>query len=171
MCRGSCRCAAGASAAPNRTPALCRAAAGAAQSTAGPAVAARDPSPSPPAPAPASSNGAGAGASALTFQEAVARLQQYWAAQGCAVWVPHNSEARHMLPQSTQGSTSTAGRKIGVCLVVHTPDALRQGRPCMHACHILAGPTSGKVAPHASCLLRAQWPYLSLSSHVLLDRT
>jgi len=47
------------------------------------------------APAPASANGTGGGQdAALTFQEAVARLQQYWAAQGCAVWVPHNSEAR-----------------------------------------------------------------------------
>ncbi len=47
------------------------------------------------APAPASANGTGGGQdAALTFQEAVARLQQYWAAQGCAVWVPHNSEVR-----------------------------------------------------------------------------
>lgn len=47
------------------------------------------------APAPASASGTGGGQdAALTFQEAVARLQQYWAAQGCAVWVPHNSEVR-----------------------------------------------------------------------------
>lgn len=40
------------------------------------------------------SNGAGkpATATALTFQEAVARLQEYWASVGCAVWQPFNSE-------------------------------------------------------------------------------
>ena len=27
-----------------------------------------------------------------TFQEAVARLQEYWARQGCVVWLPHNGE-------------------------------------------------------------------------------
>jgi hypothetical protein len=56
----------------------------------------------PPAAAPAGqqqqhagSNGASsqAGAStAPTFQEAVQRLQNYWAAQGCIVWLPHNTE-------------------------------------------------------------------------------
>ena len=41
-----------------------------------------------------SSNGASprAKAAALTFQEAVARLQEYWASVGCAVWQPFNSE-------------------------------------------------------------------------------
>lgn len=29
-----------------------------------------------------------------TFQEAVQRLQSYWASVGCAVWLPHNTEAR-----------------------------------------------------------------------------
>ena len=50
----------------------------------------------PDAPPPASANGTSGSTKteALTFQEAVARLQQYWAAQGCAVWVPHNSEVR-----------------------------------------------------------------------------
>jgi glycyl-tRNA synthetase len=28
----------------------------------------------------------------VTFQDAIARLQGYWAAQGCAVWLPHNVE-------------------------------------------------------------------------------
>ncbi|CAL8470617.1 g10159 [Coccomyxa elongata] len=32
------------------------------------------------------------GATTLTFQEAVARLQEYWASVGCAVWQPFNSE-------------------------------------------------------------------------------
>ena len=31
-------------------------------------------------------------AAALTFQEALARLQEYWASVGCAVWQPFNSE-------------------------------------------------------------------------------
>lgn len=30
--------------------------------------------------------------SAPSFQEAVARLQEYWAKQGCVVWLPHNTE-------------------------------------------------------------------------------
>lgn len=29
---------------------------------------------------------------APTFQEAIAKLQNYWAAQGCAIWLPHNTE-------------------------------------------------------------------------------
>lgn len=43
-----------------------------------------------------SSNGAAkpTGAATLTFQEAVARLQEYWASVGCAVWQPFNSEVR-----------------------------------------------------------------------------
>jgi hypothetical protein len=27
-----------------------------------------------------------------TFQEALSRLQQYWASVGCAAWLPHNTE-------------------------------------------------------------------------------
>ena len=42
--------------------------------------------------AEASSNGTGRDASVLTFQEAIARLQSYWASLGCAVWQPCNSE-------------------------------------------------------------------------------
>ncbi len=37
------------------------------------------------------SNGA-AREAVLTFQEAIARLQSYWASVGCAVWQPFNSE-------------------------------------------------------------------------------
>lgn len=29
---------------------------------------------------------------APTFQEAISRLQQYWASVGCAMWLPHNTE-------------------------------------------------------------------------------
>ena len=39
-----------------------------------------------------SGNGANSDAHALTFQEAIARLQSYWASVGCAVWQPFNSE-------------------------------------------------------------------------------
>ena len=51
-----------------------------------------------------SSNGSGeaqshAPAAALTFQEAVARLQQYWASVGCTVTLPFNSEVRPPLLQ------------------------------------------------------------------------
>ena len=28
----------------------------------------------------------------LSFQDAVLRLQTYWAAQGCVIWQPHNQE-------------------------------------------------------------------------------
>ncbi len=39
------------------------------------------------------SNGArGGSATAPTFQEAVRRLQDYWASVGCLVWLPHNTE-------------------------------------------------------------------------------
>ncbi|KAK9839286.1 hypothetical protein WJX81_005719 [Elliptochloris bilobata] len=91
---GQQRCAAGTLPGPHRAHSRCRAASGATQSAAAAPVTAHDPSPNPSVPASASSNGTGAraGAGALTFQEAVARLQQYWAAQGCAVWLPHNSE-------------------------------------------------------------------------------
>ena len=36
------------------------------------------------------------GISVPTFQEAIFRLQQYWSAQGCIVWLPHNTEVRHV---------------------------------------------------------------------------
>lgn len=29
---------------------------------------------------------------APTFQEAISRLQEYWASVGCALWLPHNTE-------------------------------------------------------------------------------
>lgn len=31
---------------------------------------------------------------APTFQDAISRLQTYWANQGCAVYLPHNTEVR-----------------------------------------------------------------------------
>lgn len=43
-------------------------------------------------------NGAAAGgaangnATAPTFQDAIRKLQDYWASVGCVVWMPHNSE-------------------------------------------------------------------------------
>lgn len=38
-------------------------------------------------------NGANTGGNtAPTFQEAVRRLQDYWASIGCIVWLPHNTE-------------------------------------------------------------------------------
>jgi glycyl-tRNA synthetase len=40
---------------------------------------------------PAAASG-GRRASALTFQDAIAKLQDYWAKQGCIVWQPHNTE-------------------------------------------------------------------------------
>lgn len=45
------------------------------------------------------------GDQAPTFQEAVQRLQDYWASVGCAVWLPHNTEARAG-PQKSSGTLS-----------------------------------------------------------------
>eukprot|EP00878_Enallax_costatus_P025001 GHUV01026718.1.p1 GENE.GHUV01026718.1~~GHUV01026718.1.p1 ORF type:complete len:277 (+),score=74.84 GHUV01026718.1:108-833(+) len=42
--------------------------------------------------ATSSSDGTGRNDSAPTFQEAIKRLQDYWAAAGCVVWLPHNTE-------------------------------------------------------------------------------
>lgn len=36
------------------------------------------------------------GKAPLTFQEAITRLQQYWASVGCALWQPHNSEVQYV---------------------------------------------------------------------------
>jgi len=51
-----------------------------------------------PAAAAQESNGSTAqravAAGAPTFQEAIARLQEYWAGVGCALWLPHNTEVR-----------------------------------------------------------------------------
>ena len=43
---------------------------------------------------PASNGGLAPTASVPTFQEAIARLQEYWAGIGCALWLPHNTEVR-----------------------------------------------------------------------------
>jgi hypothetical protein len=39
---------------------------------------------------------------APTFQEAIAKLQDYWAAAGCAIWLPHNTEASNKPLRSLQ---------------------------------------------------------------------
>ena len=48
----------------------------------------------PPAPSSTPSGGAGSvpNPAAPTFQDAISRLQQYWASVGCALWLPHNTE-------------------------------------------------------------------------------
>lgn len=48
-----------------------------------------------------SGNGAARETAALTFQEAIARLQSYWASVGCAVWQPFNSEVLLMHDSET----------------------------------------------------------------------
>lgn len=69
----------------------------AAAAAAAPAVTAQ-PTATPAAAGPqqhSTSNGVGSKGSisaAPTFQEAVKRLQDYWSAQGCIVWLPHNTE-------------------------------------------------------------------------------
>ena len=45
---------------------------------------------SSPSSAPLSSEGVNT--EAPTFQQAINRLQDYWASKGCAVWLPHNTE-------------------------------------------------------------------------------
>lgn len=37
-----------------------------------------------------------------TFQEAVQRLQEYWASVGCAVWLPHNTEVSAIRQSDSQ---------------------------------------------------------------------
>ena len=48
----------------------------------------------PTASTPASNGGPRAPAGVPTFQEAISRLQEYWAGVGCALWLPHNTEVR-----------------------------------------------------------------------------
>lgn len=48
-----------------------------------------------PSSAPSMSSNSSSGPTnpnAPSFQEAIARLQEYWASVGCAVWLPHNTE-------------------------------------------------------------------------------
>lgn len=62
---------------------------------AAPAVAEQPTSAAAPQQQSAHSNGVsskGNSGTAPTFQEAVKRLQDYWSAQGCIVWLPHNTE-------------------------------------------------------------------------------
>lgn len=56
---------------------------------------------------PASAGGPRAAPNAPTFQEAISRLQEYWAGVGCALWLPHNTEVRAVVCQI---STHWAGR-------------------------------------------------------------
>lgn len=51
----------------------------------------------PAASSPAAGSSKGTAGSAPTFQEAIARLQDYWASVGCALWLPHNTEVRARL--------------------------------------------------------------------------
>ena len=65
----------------------------------------------PAASAGAGGNGNGAAPStqrsALTFQEAIARLQEYWASVGCAVTLPFNSEVgKHLEDHASSTSKS-----------------------------------------------------------------
>jgi glycyl-tRNA synthetase len=75
-----------AAAAPAGAARAATAAAGGAAPAAAPPAPAPAPGAAPRAPGPAPCAGA------PTFQEAVSRLQAYWAAQGCALWLPHNTE-------------------------------------------------------------------------------
>ena len=38
------------------------------------------------------SSSAGGDSATLTFQDAISKLQEYWASVGCALWLPHNTE-------------------------------------------------------------------------------
>ena len=73
-----------------------------------------------------SSNGAGREAAALTFQEAIARLQSYWASVGCAVWQPFNSEvglpSENSIPWLAPFQTcASLGHAIGLSRSVQRP--------------------------------------------------
>ena len=69
-----------------------------------------------------SSNGAGRETSALTFQEAIARLQSYWASVGCAVWQPFNSEVQP-LRNSPASHCSTTKHQLS-CQILHGPQTV-----------------------------------------------
>ncbi|KAF8057144.1 EDD1 [Scenedesmus sp. PABB004] len=81
---------------PQTLPAAARRSLAAAPRASAAAAAPSAPAPSAPAPAGAQANGAAAGpgasGAAPTFQEAIKRLQDFWAAAGCVVWLPHNTE-------------------------------------------------------------------------------
>ena len=58
--------------------------------------------------------------SAPTFQDAITKLQAYWANVGCALWLPHNTEVR-------EGTTLGLGCRC--------PCGCRLcGAPCMQPC-------------------------------------
>lgn len=62
---------------------------------AAPAVAGPQASPAAGVAAPveaSSSNGGSFATAAPTFQDAIRKLQDYWASAGCVVWMPHNTE-------------------------------------------------------------------------------
>lgn len=45
-----------------------------------------------------------------TFQAAIARLQDYWASVGCAVYLPHNTEVRTPAPSPAPSSLACASQ-------------------------------------------------------------
>ena len=76
-----------------------------------------------------SSNGTGRDTSVLTFQEAIARLQSYWASLGCAVCQPSNSEvcsylSLHNGPAAACKASFLLPLLLGACssMTPHMPD-------------------------------------------------
>lgn len=70
----------------------------------------------PPAPAPApveaAARPARLPARGLTFQAAIFKLQEFWAAAGCAVFLSHNSEARRFAAASRAVLTRLCGSAL-----------------------------------------------------------
>ena len=75
----------------------------------------------------------------LTFQEAIARLQEYWSSLGCAIWQPHNTEVRSR--SGRLHSTSCQTNKISQLL------AMQVGAGTMNPATFLrvAGPEEWRV--------------------------
>ena len=61
-------------------------------STSAPSTAADSSNAASPSPSSTASSSSSAAAQGPTFQDAILRLQEYWASNGCAIGLPHNTE-------------------------------------------------------------------------------
>ena len=78
----------------------------------------------------ATSNGAHhVKATALTFQEAIARLQEYWSSKGCALWQPHNSEVRCFCDQVCPSKATVNVPMYASCLEIVANESRQESLP------------------------------------------
>lgn len=70
---------------------------------------------------------AAAAGTAPTFQEAISRLQEYWASVGCALWLPHNTEVSRERSDDAGGSVCWPHGTLQRQLLLHgQPSTSRQ---------------------------------------------